>query len=125
MRTYVRANKPCTDEILWPLRTDEAALGPQPLHRERDAHATITERTAYLIEFFRTRPCADCGQSDPLVLEFDHLGPKNFNVAAGLRDRNWQSVLDEIAICDVVCANCHRRRTALRAGFARAVVAQR
>jgi hypothetical protein len=91
----------------------------------RRKQAAITERTAYLIEFFRTRPCADCGQTDPLVLEFDHLGPKNFNIAAGLRDRNWQAVLDEIAICDVVCANCHRRRTALRAGFARAVVAQR
>jgi hypothetical protein len=63
--------------------------------------------------------------TDPLVLEFDHLGHKNFNIATGLRNRNWQSVLDEIATCDVVCANCHRRRTALRGGFARAVVAQR
>jgi hypothetical protein len=85
----------------------------------------IAERTAYLIEFFRKRPCVDCGERGPLVLEFDHLGHKNFNIGAGLRDRNWQSVLDEIATCDVVCANCHRRRTALRAGFARAVVAQR
>jgi hypothetical protein len=53
------------------------------------------------------------------------LGHKRFNIAKGVRDRNWQSVLDEIATCDVVCANCHRRRTARRAGFARAVVAQR
>ena len=35
-----------------------------------------------------------------------------------------EDVLDEIAKCDVVCANCHRRRTALRGGFARAAVAQ-
>jgi hypothetical protein len=100
-------------------------------HRERyianaghRKQALIAERTAYLIESFRQRPCADCGETDPLVLEFDHLGHKNFNISTGLRNNNWQTVLDEIATCDVVCANCHRRRTALRGGFARAGVAQ-
>jgi hypothetical protein len=100
-------------------------------HRERyvaDAvrrkRAIVAELTAYLVEFFRERPCVDCGETDPLVLEFDHLGHKRFNIAKGLRDRNWAPVLDEIAKCDVVCANCHRRRTAHRGGFARAVVAQ-
>ena len=82
--------------------------------------AVIAERMTYLVEFFRLRSCADCRETDPLVLEFDHLGQKSFNVSKGLRDRGWQSVLDEMAKCDVVCANCHRRRTALRAGFARA-----
>jgi hypothetical protein len=91
----------------------------------RHKQALVAERAAYLIEFFRDHPCVDCGETDPLVLEFDHLKAKNFNIAKGLRDRKWQAVLDEIAKCDVVCANCHRRRTALRAGFARAVVAQR
>jgi hypothetical protein len=90
-------------------------------HRKQ---ALIAERTAYLIEFFRERPCVDCGETDPLVLEFDHLGHKNFDIAKGLRNRNWQAVLDEIATCDVVCANCHRRRTSLRGKFARAGVAQ-
>ena len=101
-------------------------------HRERyiakalrRKQTVAAERSAYLVEFFRERPCIDCGETDPLVLEFDHLRDKSFNIAHGLRDSNWQAVLDEIAKCDVVCANCHRRRTALRAGFARAVVAQR
>jgi hypothetical protein len=53
------------------------------------------ERAAYLFEFFRSRPCADCGETDPLVLEFDHLADKAFNIAKGLRDRNWQTVIDE------------------------------
>ena len=75
--------------------------------------------------YFRDHPCVDCGETDPIVLEFDHLGDKSFCIGTGFRDRNWQSVLDEIAKCDVVCANCHRRRTARRGGFARAVVAQR
>ncbi len=92
-------------------------------HRRKQAIAL--ERAGLLVEFFRKRPCVDCGESDPLVLEFDHLGEKSFNIAKGLRSHSWQAVLDEIAKCEVVCANCHRRRTAHRGGFARAAVAQR
>jgi hypothetical protein len=90
----------------------------------RRKNALVAERTAFLFEFFREHPCADCGQTDPIILEFDHLGRKEFTIAAGIRTRNWQAVLDEIAKCDVVCANCHRRRTSRRAGFARVVAAQ-
>ena len=87
--------------------------------------AVVEERASQLVAFFNDRPCVDCGESDPLVLEFDHLREKRFNIAKGIGDRAWQSVLDEIGKCEVVCANCHRRGTALRGGFARAVVAQR
>ncbi len=80
------------------------------------------ERTTYLIRFFASHPCEDCGETDPLVLEFDHLGDKAFNVGSALRTRNWQSILDEIAKCEVVCANCHRRRTAHRRGSVRAML---
>ncbi len=91
----------------------------------RRKNLELERRTLYLIEFFAANPCTDCGETDPTVLEFDHLRDKSFNLSGGIRDRNWQSVLDEMAKCEVVCANCHRRRTASRGGFARAVVAQR
>jgi hypothetical protein len=83
----------------------------------------LRERMAFLIKFFQSHPCVECGEADPLVLEFDHLADKIFNIAEGIRDRSWQSILDEIDKCDVVCANCLRRRTARRAGFARFVAA--
>jgi hypothetical protein len=79
-------------------------------------------RTTYLIEFFETHPCVDCGETDPVVLEFDHLRDKLFDIGQALPYRNWQSVLDEIAKCEVVCANCHRRRTAHRRGSVRAML---
>lgn len=82
------------------------------------------ERLEFLIGYLREHPCVDCGETDPVVLEFDHLRDKSFAISEGFRDRTWQSVLDEIAKCEVVCANCHRRRTARRGGFARAAVAQ-
>jgi len=78
----------------------------------------------FLLEYLRENPCADCGEADPLVLEFDHIGEKNFEIGAGLPDRNWNSILREIAKCEVVCANCHRRRTADRFGTVRAVLAR-
>ena len=56
--------------------------------------AVVAERMAYLIDFFRAHPCVDCGESDPLVLEFDHLGEKEFNISRGIRDRRWQSAGD-------------------------------
>lgn len=82
------------------------------------------ERAAFLFVFFRSNPCSDCGETDPLVLEFDHRSDKLFGIARGLRDRSWPTLLNEMAKCDVVCANCHRRRTARRGGWARAGVAQ-
>jgi hypothetical protein len=87
--------------------------------------ALVEERTLYVAAFLREHPCVDCGEDDPIVLEFDHRRDKKFSISAGLQGRRWQDVLDEIAKCEVVCANCHRSRTATRGGFARAAVAQR
>jgi len=94
----------------------------KPLYIKRARQRTMTivhERAALLVAYFRRNPCVDCGETDPLVLEFDHIGAKTFSIAQGLRDRSWQSILEEIENCEVVCANCHRRRTASRGEFAR------
>jgi hypothetical protein len=77
------------------------------------------ERTRKLLEYFKSHPCVDCGESDPVVLEFDHLRDKSFAVAAKLVNYRWERILEEIAKCEVVCANCHRRRTARRRGALR------
>jgi hypothetical protein len=79
-------------------------------------------RTTYLIEYFETHPCVDCGETDPVVLEFDHLRDKAFAIGPALSQRRWQSILDEMEKCEVVCANCHRRRTARRRGALRAIL---
>lgn len=75
--------------------------------RRLDAHWRI-------LDYLRAHPCVDCGERDPVVLDFDHLRDKVKNISAMLRHR-WDAVLAEIDKCEVVCANCHRRRTARRA----------
>lgn len=80
-------------------------------------------RVAAILDYLRAHPCVDCGESDPVVLEFDHLGDKSFTVADGMKDKSWAAVLEEIEKCEVVCVNCHRRRTASRGAFRRSGLA--
>jgi hypothetical protein len=89
--------------------------------RERK-QALALERTAWLLRYFEDHPCQDCGETDPVVLEFDHRRDKEFNIGGVLPYRNWDTILAEIEKCDVVCANCHRRRTAQRLGSVRSAL---
>jgi hypothetical protein len=72
------------------------------------------ENRPLLREYLRTHPCVDCGETDIVVLDFDHRGPaqKRHGVTVLALHKSWTRVLEEIAKCDVRCANCHRRRTA-------------
>lgn len=68
----------------------------------------------YIAAFLNENPCVDCGEADPIVLEFDHRDPatKRFNVGDAVRKScGLATVIAEIAKCDVRCANCHRRKT--------------
>jgi hypothetical protein len=65
-------------------------------------------------DYLCTNKCADCGESDPVVLEFDHRDPskKVDDIANMIRYASWKRIEKEMKKCDVVCANCHKRRTA-------------
>jgi hypothetical protein len=83
--------------------------------RER-SERVLAENKRRIIDYLRTHPCVDCGEPDIIVLEFDHLRDKTAPVIAMLLQKHvWSRVVEEIAKCEVVCANCHRRRTARRA----------
>lgn len=70
-------------------------------------------------EYLQEHPCVDCGEADPVVLDFDHVrGVKKAGVGRMIAGTHSMAVLfAEIAKCDVRCANCHRRVTAKRGGF--------
>lgn len=70
------------------------------------------DRQAELNKLKESNPCADCGKFYPAyVMDFDHLGDKVASVAAMMKNRGWQTILEEIAKCELVCSNCHRIRT--------------
>jgi hypothetical protein len=63
------------------------------------------------------RPCAACGNVfHPAAMQWDHLPgrPKTADVAVLARRGNRKRVLDEIANCELVCANCHAVRSYVR-----------
>ena len=72
---------------------------------------------AYVAAYFSNHPCIDCGECDPVVLDFDHVrGEKIKDVSYLVNSgcRLWR-IKAEIEKCDVRCANCHRRVTIKRA----------
>lgn len=72
----------------------------------------IYENKRKIFEYLTNNPCP-CGESDPRVLEFDHLRDKTKDVSLFLAGGySWERILKEISKCQVLCANCHRRKTA-------------
>lgn len=68
-------------------------------------------------EYKLEHPCVDCGEPDPIVLDFDHLpnSDKEFNISdAIIHGYSMNRVFNEVAKCVVRCANCHRRITYYR-----------
>jgi len=84
----------------------------QRARRGRERALDVCRRL--LSDYLRTHPCVDCGETDPVLLDFDHRDPrtKTATVAALVKRGDARALVAEMAKCDVRCANDHRRRTA-------------
>jgi len=73
-----------------------------------------------IIEYLSDKKCITCSENDIVTFEFDHINPKekvleiSKMIASGY---SWESVLKEIEKCNILCANCHRKKTAHQQGF--------
>ena len=67
----------------------------------------------FVAEYLKSHPCVDCGESNSVVLEFDHINEKSFNLSDAIRQGySLVTIQKEIEKCEVRCANCHRMKTA-------------
>ncbi|KKL22649.1 hypothetical protein LCGC14_2433320, partial [marine sediment metagenome] len=81
-----------------------------------DFHAsknTQKVRNRQIILQAKSVPCVDCGTMFPLpAMDFDHVRGEKLGCVSRLTARFGKTrLLEEMAKCDVVCANCHRIRT--------------
>ena len=88
-------------------------------HRDEEIQR-VRARQRAAVELLRTLrdvPCADCGNRFPShVMDFDHTrGSRSFWLLQRAGSVSQERLVAELEKCDVVCANCHRARTNLRA----------
>lgn len=90
------------------------AWGEKDNERQNAGRARVRE----IIVAAKRVPCADCGGTfRPCVMEFEHRGEKHVKIADWPRRVGYglaaiAKLREEIAKCDVLCANCHRLRHA-------------
>jgi hypothetical protein len=82
----------------------------------------IEKAREYVYEYLVKNPCVDCGEKNPIVLEFDHRETleKAFSICSALSSHSYVSMellVSEIEKCDIRCANCHRIKTAKQQNY--------
>lgn len=85
--------------------------------RNKEKRLVINKRykvklqTQYRIDK-ESHPCTDCNMFYPsYVMQYDHLHSKKVNVGTIARNTSGKQLREEIAKCELVCANCHAIRT--------------
>ena len=89
-------------------------------HTQRARNQGYIARNAqHVWDYLLAHPCVDCGETDPVVLEFDHVRGEKVHALSTMVQRQFSiAKLDaEIAKCEVRCANCHKRKTAQERGW--------
>lgn len=103
--------RPCDQTYAKKLYRKDPESAQKYVERARSSRISARKRVmAFLLE----HPCVDCGEGDPVVLDFDHIDPaeKTDSVSQLFRNGAYKKAFEEIEKCIVRCANCHRRRTA-------------
>lgn len=104
------------------LKTPKGRLYTQRHNKRRyRKHPELTKKLADQFYFRRSallaglknKPCLDCqGWFESYQMEFDHRDPHTKLACVGtIVTGSLQKLLFEINKCDLVCSNCHRKRT--------------
>lgn len=90
-------------------------------------YRNISERRAWTLKrrieanrqmvLLKSNPCVDCGGKFPhFVMEWDHVPERGKKICCvstlfSGRKITAPTIVNELAKCDLVCANCHKVRT--------------
>lgn len=59
-------------------------------------------------EYKKGKSCEECGEDNLILLDFDHLDEKNFNIS---QCYNSTKLIEEIKLTRMLCIWCHRKKT--------------
>lgn len=73
----------------------------------------VEKARTFIWQYLSTHPCVDCGESDPVVLEFDHVRGNKRDTISRLVVNGYslRTIKAEVKKCEVRCRNCHVRKT--------------
>lgn len=107
--------KPCRaviDKVYWvERREDPEKMAAKETYKRSKQY--IANRFVY--DYLLENPCVDCGESNPVVLTFDHVRGekiKEVSILVGRSPTNLHMIREEMAKCEVRCSNCHVKKTA-------------
>lgn len=67
----------------------------------------------FVFSLRENKACIKCGENHPACLDFHHRDPseKEAQLSNVAVEKGWskERILDEVAKCDILCANCHRK----------------
>jgi len=66
---------------------------------------------AWFRKYKESLSCEECGENHPACLDFHHKNPleKKFSIGRPHNRSSIKGLIAEIAKCQVLCANCHRK----------------
>ena len=82
--------------------------------QNRQRRRVVRRNQLYILVYQAQNPCIDCGEADPRCLEFHHIDPstKKANVSKMIQTcASLKAIKHEITKCQVLCSNCHRKKT--------------
>ena len=99
---------------------------PELRKRNHESNKARGRRNLQFVwDYLSQHPCNECGESNPIVLEFDHKdGTTKRGAISDMACKSFsiESLKEEIEKCVVLCANCHRLRTAKQQDWYKGIV---
>lgn len=82
---------------------------------QRVAEREYRQKCKDYIQKAKSIPCTDCDiQYSYWVMQFDHMRNKKYTIANIYLHVGLPTIRKEIEKCEIVCANCHAKRTYLK-----------